>query len=731
MSVVFLLLLITQVFTRFPNSQVCIPQQWVDQKSSGSFLYSEDESFEVDWAPNLGSGYIAFPVTSDYFYVAGVFNGPQYSETPTHRASVPHSNQYEPLDPICAVGQDLETPAYIRRIRAKPSGSIIEHVSFISRAEPKLSVTYLRSAEGAESATVSMSQVTPAFTDDFTVIRNWEEDDQIQCTQYQTLEPETDTDVVKTVVVCTHGTLDGTIRVSVDTTPVALMSVSSSVDSKDPAADALSVMRKAIQTTPEQLLSEHSTAWSLLWDRAPRATQTGSMQYLDLTLRVSIYDILASTHPDYPQGLSPGGLMSNAYNGHSFWDSCYHMVPTFTLTHSEIAAGVMQYRVDRLPAAEDKAEVYFNLTGAAFPWESASTGCEVTPLGHIEGQEELHISNDIVQALMQIWWVTQDQDRLDEYIPLLVGISRFWASRVWYNSDLDRYEILKVQCPDESSLDVDNNAFTNAGTAMTLNWTADFAEDSEVEIASVEEIQLWRTIADKMYIPTNKTTSSDGNEVWIHDQYEGFIDNPHEIRQADVALLQYPMGLDMPEDTAAADLAFYSNWTDWTGQHSGYFTGDEFYQVAWLALGKREEGEIAWQESFKHMVGDFMIWTERAGPDYGHLNFITGAGDYLQSIVMGWIGARITPDGLSIRAQMPPVPDCIDGYDCGGDVMSLELPSLTLGASVVSLVVDNGGVMVCCESGLITVTSRFGVATLEDGCLGYDLEEKFTVQSIA
>ena len=43
---------------------------------------------------------------------------------------------------------------------------------------------------------------------------------------------------------------------------------------------------------------------------------------LDLAQAVnaSLYFIRSSIRPDWPLGLSPGGLASNSYNGHTFWD---------------------------------------------------------------------------------------------------------------------------------------------------------------------------------------------------------------------------------------------------------------------------------------------------------------------------------------------------------------------------------------------------------------------------
>lgn len=44
---------------------------------------------------------------------------------------------------------------------------------------------------------------------------------------------------------------------------------------------------------------------------------------------------------------------------------------------------------------------------------------------------------------------------------IILDTARFWASRVQYSQETDRYEILDVIGPDEYKEHVDNNAYTN------------------------------------------------------------------------------------------------------------------------------------------------------------------------------------------------------------------------------------------------------------------------------
>ena len=75
-----------------------------------------------------------------------------------------------------------------------------------------------------------------------------------------------------------------------------------------------------------------------------------------------------------------------------------------------------------------------------------------------------------------------------------------------------------------------------------------------------------------------------------------------------------------------------------------YFSeGDSSYSIAWLSLNNRTAADAQFQLAFLHMdLAHFNIWTEKTAElSYGHLNFITGAGGYLQNFLFGYAG--LTP----------------------------------------------------------------------------------------
>ena len=156
----------------------------------------------------------------------------------------------------------------------------------------------------------------------------------------------------------------------------ALSVVVTSLNSTDVAADALATLRaftggtggssnsssssssssssaESAAAAAAALLPAHEAAWAARADGG-RLEVEGDLG-LALALNASLYYIRASIREDWPQGLSPGGLASNGYHGHTFWDQETWMWPPLLMLDPGCAAGALQYRFDRLGTARAKA----------------------------------------------------------------------------------------------------------------------------------------------------------------------------------------------------------------------------------------------------------------------------------------------------------------------------------------------------------------------------------------
>ncbi len=78
-----------------------------------------------------------------------------------------------------------------------------------------------------------------------------------------------------------------------------------------------------------ELLSRHVSAWGQVWSH--RIEVSGDLT-LAQAVNASAYYILSSIRADWPWSLSPGGLGSNSYNGHSTFADPTFSVPFFRST---------------------------------------------------------------------------------------------------------------------------------------------------------------------------------------------------------------------------------------------------------------------------------------------------------------------------------------------------------------------------------------------------------------
>ena len=154
--------------------------------------------------------------------------------------------------------------------------------------------------------------------------------------------------------------------------------------------------------TPAQLYAEHVAAWGVLWESGFEVTGRPDVAAV---VNSSLYFILSSVREDTLHSLSPGGLASNGYNGHTFWDCETWMYPALLLWHPGIAQSLLQYRINNVKEAQAKALSYNkSYTGAMFPWESGATGSEVCPSWASTGQLEQVRTGIVDYSLISVPW---------------------------------------------------------------------------------------------------------------------------------------------------------------------------------------------------------------------------------------------------------------------------------------------------------------------------------------
>ncbi len=381
----------------------------------------------------------------------------------------------------------------------------------------------------------------------------------------------------------------------------------------------------------ERLLQFHHKAWDELWksDITIEGDAEGQQDVHSM-----LYHLYAFSREGTALSPSPMGLSGLGYNGHVFWDTELWMYPALLVLHPEIAKSLVEYRFQRLEAARRNAFAH-GYKGAMFPWESAATGVEETPVWALSGPFEHHITADVAFAAWNYFAVTQDKNWLRSTgWPILSATADFWASRVERNGP-GHYDIKNVVAADEWAENVDNNAFTNAAARANLQYATEAAK-----ILGLTADPDWMQVANN--IPILKLDNGVTRE---HASYNG-----EGIKQADVNLLAYPFKEITDPKQIRKDLEYYESRVPDQGTPA---MTQAVFALLYARLGDGEKAYRVFKDAYlPNLNPPFRVIAETKGGTNPY--FATGAGGLVQTVLMGFGGLDITPKGIvQVRSTLP------------------------------------------------------------------------------
>ncbi|BFG70582.1 hypothetical protein KACHI17_14630 [Sediminibacterium sp. KACHI17] len=381
----------------------------------------------------------------------------------------------------------------------------------------------------------------------------------------------------------------------------------------------------------DRLLSFHGKSWEELWksdiqiDGDPQAQQD---------IHSMMYHLYSFVREGTDYSPSPMGLSGLGYNGHVFWDTELWMYPALLVLQPAMAKSMVEYRFNRLAAAKKNAFSH-GYKGAMFPWESAATGVEETPVWALSGPFEHHITACVGIAAWNYYCVTQDKEWLKERgWPILKETADFWASRVERNGP-GKYDIKNVVAADEWAENVDNNAWTNAAAKAVLNYATEAAA-----LIGVKADADWLHVAQN--IPILKMENGVTRE---HATYQG-----EGIKQGDVNLLAYPLKEVSDPKQVLKDLEYYETRVPNEGTPA---MTQAIFTLLYARLGNGDKALKFFKESYEpNLNPPFRVIAETKGGTNPY--FATGAGGILQSVLMGFGGIDITSKGITqVKSVLP------------------------------------------------------------------------------
>ena len=184
---------------------------------------------------------------------------------------------------------------------------------------------------------------------------------------------------------------------------------------------------------------------------------------------------------------------------------------------AEVARNLLMYRYNQLDKAIENAKK-LGFTGGAALYPMVTMNGEEC---HNEWEitfEEIHRNGAIAFAIYNYTRYTGDESYLKDYgIEVLIGIARFWAQRVSFSEEKQKYVILGVTGPNEYENNINNNFYTNYLASWCLRYAAEQVTTLQKEDITKEETQQWLHIAQNIYLPYSE-------KYGVYLQQDGFLD---------------------------------------------------------------------------------------------------------------------------------------------------------------------------------------------------------------
>ncbi|MEN9386397.1 MAG: Maltose phosphorylase, partial [Bacteroidota bacterium] len=421
-----------------------------------------------------------------------------------------------------------------------------------------------------------------------------------------------------------------------------------------------------------QMLIEQAAAWEAKWAindiviKGDVSAQQG--------IRFNIFQMNQTyTGADDRLNIGPKGFTGEKYGGSTYWDTEAYCIPFYLSTApQQVAKNLLIYRWKQLDRAiENAGKLGFDQGAALYPMvtmngEECHNEWEIT-------FEEIHRNGAIAYAIKDYVEYTNDRKHLVDYgWEVLIGISRFWAQRVNWSENHQKYVMLGVTGPNEYENNVNNNWYTNYFAVWCLKYTlevlaeiqANYPNEAKEKLAKTafqtSEIAQFEHIIANMYFPRDENRG-------IYLQQDGFLDKviaPVEsipagqrpinqnwswdrilrscyIKQADVLQGMYFFENDFTKEEIARNYDFYEPITVHESSLSPCV-----HSILAAKLGKEDKSYEFYTRAARLDLDDYNNDTE----DGCHITSMAGT---WMSIVKGFGGMTVSNHQLNFEPFLP------------------------------------------------------------------------------
>ena len=267
----------------------------------------------------------------------------------------------------------------------------------------------------------------------------------------------------------------------------------------------------------DSLLENQREDWATIWETSDIVIEGD--EKAQQSIRFNIFQLNQTYSGKYAHlNIGPKGFTGEKYGGSTYWDTEAYCLPFYMATKgAEVARNLLMYRYNQLDKAIENAQK-LGFTGGAALYPMVTMNGEEC---HNEWEitfEEIHRNGAIAFAIYNYTRYTGDESYIKDYgIEVLIGIARFWAQRVSFSAEKQKYVILGVTGPNEYENNINNNFYTNYLASWCLHYAAEQVTTLQKEDITKEETQQWLHIAQNIYLPYSE-------KYGVYLQQDGFLD---------------------------------------------------------------------------------------------------------------------------------------------------------------------------------------------------------------
>ena len=410
----------------------------------------------------------------------------------------------------------------------------------------------------------------------------------------------------------------------------------------------------------DSFLENQREDWAAIWETSDIVIEGD--EKAQQGIRFNIFQLNQTYSGKYAQlNIGPKGFTGEKYGGSTYWDTEAYCLPFYMATKgAEVARNLLMYRYNQLDKAIENAQK-LGFTGGAALYPMVTMNGEEC---HNEWEitfEEIHRNGAIAFAIYNYTRYTGDESYIKEYgIEVLIAIARFWAQRVSFSAEKQKYVILGVTGPNEYENNINNNFYTNYLASWCLRYAAEQVTTLQKEDITKEETQQWLHIAQNIYLPYSE-------KYGVYLQQDGFLDkdlkpvtaipaeerplNQHwswdrilrspYIKQADTLQGFYFFEDHFTKEELQKHYEFYEPFTVHESSLSPCV-----HSVLASALGKTEEAYTLYLRTARLDLDDYNKEVHEG------LHITSMAGTWL-SIVEGFAGMRVKNGKLTFTPRLP------------------------------------------------------------------------------